>query len=156
MSLMSSSLLLQRCPACLVCLSWIVFVMGGRWPHSYCFVGFCLQDFFNIAHRILVFLPSSFFSVRLVSVRVVHPYSNIDRCLENTAFHFIGQFWLPYDWLSIVSCPCLCKSRVDVCLGWWDPESCINLSSTFRELPFTVEMSPLWLKYMYSVLSALT
>ena len=28
--LMSSSLLLQQCPGCLVCLTWIVFVMGGR------------------------------------------------------------------------------------------------------------------------------
>ena len=33
-SLMSSSLLLQHCPACLVRLAWIVFVMGGRWPYS--------------------------------------------------------------------------------------------------------------------------
>ena len=33
-SLMSSSLLLQQCPACLVCLTWIVFVMGGRWLYS--------------------------------------------------------------------------------------------------------------------------
>ena len=31
-SLMSSSLLLQQCPACLVRLTWIVFVMGGNWP----------------------------------------------------------------------------------------------------------------------------
>ena len=31
-SLMSSSLLLQQCPACLVRLTWIVFVIGGRWP----------------------------------------------------------------------------------------------------------------------------
>ena len=29
-SLMSSSLLLQQCPACLVCLTCIVFMMGGR------------------------------------------------------------------------------------------------------------------------------
>ena len=29
-SLMSSSLLPQKCPACLVRLTWIVFVMGGR------------------------------------------------------------------------------------------------------------------------------
>ena len=35
-SLMSSSLLLQQCPACLVRLTWIVFVMGGRWPYSWC------------------------------------------------------------------------------------------------------------------------
>ncbi len=53
-SLMSSSLLLQQCPACLVRLTWIVFVMGGRWPYSWCFVGCCHQDLFNIAHNILV------------------------------------------------------------------------------------------------------
>ena len=33
-SLMSSSLLLQQCPACLVHLTWIVFVMGGRLVNS--------------------------------------------------------------------------------------------------------------------------
>ena len=33
-SLMSSSLLLQQCPACLIRLTWIVFVIGGRWPYS--------------------------------------------------------------------------------------------------------------------------
>ena len=38
-SLMSSSLLLQQCPACLVRLTWIGFVMGGRWPYSWCLVG---------------------------------------------------------------------------------------------------------------------
>ena len=53
-SLMSSSLPFQQCPACLVRLTWIVFVMGGRWPYSCCFVGCCLQDLFNIARSILV------------------------------------------------------------------------------------------------------
>ena len=38
-SLMSSSLLLRQCPACLIRLTWIVFVMGGRWPYSWCLVG---------------------------------------------------------------------------------------------------------------------
>ena len=33
-SLMSSSLLLLQCPACLVRLIWIVFVMRGRWIYS--------------------------------------------------------------------------------------------------------------------------
>ena len=37
-SLMSSSLLLQQCPAFLVRLTWIVFVMGGRWTYSWCFI----------------------------------------------------------------------------------------------------------------------
>ena len=53
-SLMSSSFLLQQCPACLVRLTCIVFVMGGRWPYSWCLVGCCCQDLFNIALNILV------------------------------------------------------------------------------------------------------
>ena len=48
-SLMSSSLLLQQCPACLVRLTWIVFVIGVRWPYSWCLVGCCCQDLFRIA-----------------------------------------------------------------------------------------------------------
>ena len=77
-SLMSSSLLLRQCPACLVRLTCIVFMMGGKWPYSWCLMGCCCQDLFNIALNILVLLPSSFFSSRLVSVHVVHPYSSID------------------------------------------------------------------------------
>ena len=53
-SLMSSSLLLQQCPACLVRLTWIVFVIGGRWPYSWCHVGCCCRDLFRIARSILV------------------------------------------------------------------------------------------------------
>ena len=53
-SLMSSFLLLQQCPAYLVCLTWIVFVMRGRWPYSWSLVGCCHQDLFNIARSILV------------------------------------------------------------------------------------------------------
>ena len=53
-SLMSSSLLLQQCPACLVRLTWIVFVIGGRWPYSWCLVGCCCQDLFMIARSILM------------------------------------------------------------------------------------------------------
>ena len=67
-SCMSSSLLLHQCPARLVRLTRIVFVMGGRWPYSWCFVGCCRQDLFNIARNILVELSSRFFSSRFVSV----------------------------------------------------------------------------------------
>ena len=51
---MSLSLLLQQCPACLVRLTWIVFVMGGGWPYSRYLVDCCRQDLFNIARNILV------------------------------------------------------------------------------------------------------
>ena len=53
-SLMSSSPLLQQCPACLVRLTWIVFMIGGRWPYSWCLVGRCRQVLFKIARSILV------------------------------------------------------------------------------------------------------
>ena len=56
-SLMSSSLLLQQCPACLVRLTWIVFVIGDRWPYSWCLVGCCCQDLFRIARSTLYFSP---------------------------------------------------------------------------------------------------
>ena len=48
-SLMSSSLLLQQCPACLVRQTCIVFVMGGKCPYSWSLVGCCRQDLFNTA-----------------------------------------------------------------------------------------------------------
>ena len=67
MSLMSLSLLLQQCPACLVHLTWIVFVMGSKWPYRCCFVECYLQDLFNIARSILAWLPSGFFFIRLVN-----------------------------------------------------------------------------------------
>ena len=80
-SLMQSSLLLQQSPACLIRLIWVVLEMGvlemgGRWPYSCCFVGYCYQDLFNIALSILV--KFSFFSMCLVSVLVVHPYYSTD------------------------------------------------------------------------------
>ena len=53
-SLMSSSLLLQQCPACLVRLTLIVFVMGSRWPYNWCLPACCRQDLFNNARNILV------------------------------------------------------------------------------------------------------
>ena len=51
-SLMSSSPLLQHCSLGLVLLTWIVFVMGGKWPYSCYFLSCCLRDLFNIARRI--------------------------------------------------------------------------------------------------------
>ena len=55
-SLMSSSLLLQQCPACLVRLTWIVFVIGGRWPYSWCLVGCCCQDLYIYIYAFVILL----------------------------------------------------------------------------------------------------
>ena len=72
---MSSSL---QSSACVVRLIWMVLEVGGLWPYSCCFARCCFQDLFDIAISILVQFPSSFFSIRLVSVHVVHPFSRID------------------------------------------------------------------------------
>ena len=66
-SLMSSSLLLQQCPACLVCLTWIVFVIGGRWPYSWCLVGCCRQDFGALIKKNALWfsLPAVLFTLRI-------------------------------------------------------------------------------------------
>ena len=53
-SLMSSSLVLQQLPTCLVCRIWIIFVIGGRWLYSCSFVGCCLKDMFITDRSILV------------------------------------------------------------------------------------------------------
>ena len=53
-SFMSSSLLLQQCPACLVRLTCIVFRMGGRWPYSWCLLfRKCFIDVFLVLQSLL-------------------------------------------------------------------------------------------------------
>ena len=86
---MSSFLLLQQCPACLFRLIWMVLEMRGRWPYSRCFVGCFFLDLFNIARSILVQFLFSFFSVRLVSIHVVHPYNRIDTIATWKKLRFI-------------------------------------------------------------------
>ena len=98
---MSSSILLQQYPACLVRLILIVFVIGGRWPYSCCFVECCLQELFSIDHSILVQLPSSFFSIRFVSVQVVHPYSSIDTTAAWKKLCFISSVMNIYIYIYI-------------------------------------------------------
>ena len=67
-SLMSSSLLLHQCPACLVHLILKVLEMGGRWSYSCCFMGCCFQDLSCIVRSNLMQLLSSFFFIRFVRV----------------------------------------------------------------------------------------
>ena len=71
-SLMSSSLLLQQCPACLVRRTWIVFVIGGRWPYSWSLVGCCCQDLFRIARR-----APNIYMMNLNTLKISSNHSNI-------------------------------------------------------------------------------
>ena len=56
---MSSFLLLQQCPACLVRLILIVFVMGGRWPYSCCFI-LIVNEFFTFYNFAFMLKPRHF------------------------------------------------------------------------------------------------
>ena len=67
----------------------MVLEMKGRWPFSCYFGGFRFQDLFSIARSILVQLLLSFFSVRCVSVHVLHLYSIIDTTAAGKRIRFI-------------------------------------------------------------------
>ena len=98
-SLMSSSLLLLQCLAYFV--RWMVLEIGDRLPDSYCFLGCCIQDLFNIHRGILVQFQFIVFSIHLVSIHVVHLYSRTDittawkkLCFilsEESGFHMIDN-----------------------------------------------------------------
>ena len=128
MSLMSSSLPRQQCPACPVCLTWIILLIGGMWQYRCCFVGYCLQDLFNIACSILMQLHSSFYSIRLVRLHAVHPNSSIDMTLlgkKRVLFYRSGltSMWpIVYRHLSmplLVACWCLSQLMRNCVRGRW-------------------------------------
>ena len=129
--------------------------MGGSWPYSCWFVGCCFYDLFNIARSILVLLPSSFFH----SFSVVHQHSSIDSTAAWKKLRFISSIRSDlhmtdclsidvHDFASLVSM----SVSVDETLL---PRK-VNLSTSFRDLSFSVEMSPVWLKHIYSGWCALT
>ena len=56
----------------------MVLEMRSRCSYICFFVGCYFLDLFTITRSILVQYLSSFFAIRIVSVQVVHPYSQID------------------------------------------------------------------------------
>ena len=75
-------MLLQQCPACLVRLTWIVFVMGGRWPYSWCLVECWCQDLFNIqpsAWKKLRFILSVWFDFHMIESLSISVHAFVSR-----------------------------------------------------------------------------
>ena len=64
---MSSSFLLLR----LLHLTWMVCVMGRRWPYNCCFLRCCFRKLFKTADNILVLLPSCLFFMYFLSLCVL-------------------------------------------------------------------------------------
>ena len=145
-SLINLSLLLQLCPEYLVHLTWMVLEMGGKLSYCRCFVGCYFQNLFYLARILLVQLTSSFFSIQLISVHVVHPYCR----LATTACKLL-RFVLSdmIDNLSIrihefSSCILVPVSVDKMLLPWY-----MNLSINFSEPPFRVETSSFFFKHIY-------
>ena len=108
-SLMSSSLLLQQCPACLVRLIWIVFVMAGRWPYSWCFVGVYIYIYIYIVFLVGLAYPLTWRILSVISVfGWFHIYIclSVERALALMYFYSAWQEWvsnLPWlDWLGFI------------------------------------------------------
>ena len=78
------------------------FLMGGKWPNK-CFMGWCVQDLFKTACSILVWFPSSFFIIHLVSIPVVYPYSSIDTTTAWKKFCFISMDTLDFHIINSLS-----------------------------------------------------
>ena len=93
-SLMSSSLLLQQCPAHLVRLTCIVFVMGGRWPYSWCFGGVAARTCFQKFHSCLFcFFNTNFmmsYKISNRSVMWIRKYSAVSK--EKYSSRFLIKF----------------------------------------------------------------
>ena len=90
---------------------------------------------------------------------MVHPYISIDTTAAWKKMHFIlsvrSDFHMT-DSLLIAVHAFASRVFMSVSIDETLLPQLVNLSSSFRGPPFSVEMSPLWLKHMYSVLSTLT
>ena len=108
--------------------------MSCRWLYSCRFGGRCLQDLFNIARSIDT--VAAWKKLRFM-ISVNSDFHMTDR--QSIALHAFA-------------------SRVSMSFSVDETllSRLVNLSTSFRELTFSVDMSPLWLKHMYSVLPALT
>ena len=89
----------------------------------------------------------------------MHPYSSIDTTAALKKLCFILSLWSDF---HMTNCLLVAvhafASRVLMSFSVNETllRRQVNLSTSFRELPFSVKMSPLWLKHMNSALPALT
>ena len=95
--------------SCMSGSSDLVFVMGGKWPYSCCFVCAASSTCSVLLATFLCSCYQAFFSIHLVSVHVVHPYSSIDTTAAWKKLRFIlsvrSHFHMTDSQLD--SCPCL-------------------------------------------------
>ena len=75
--------------------------MGGWWQYNCCFVGCCFHHLFKTVRNILVYFPFRFFSMRFMSVHVMHPNGhNLEESRlilsDRLDFHWIDSLFLVF------------------------------------------------------------
>ena len=144
--IMSSSLLLQQCPACLVHLTLIVFVMGGRQPYNCYFVGCCHEGLVQYSSQHSCVIAVKPFLLHLVSVRVVHPYSSINTTAAWKNLSFILSVRFDFhmtDSLLIAVHAFVSRVLMSFSVDEMLLPRQVNQSTSFKGPPFSLEMSPL-------------
>ena len=127
-----------------VFLKWMVCEMGGKWLYSYCFVGCFFQDLFK------TFLHSSqFFPIHFISIQLVHLYNSTATAWKKSCFILSERSdFSMINNLSIAAHTFAKFSIYDIAARY------VNRSTNFRGLPHNVEIIPLCLKDINSVLFA--
>ena len=84
-SLISSCIIPQQCPECLVCLTWKVSGVGGKWSYNCCFVEFASRI---CSKHHAESLSSSYLAFSSGVLQVVQPYDSTDaaRAWKNSRF----------------------------------------------------------------------
>ena len=125
-------LLLQQSPACFICLTWMVFEMGGKWQYSCCFIGCFFKSLFKTTHSniyIYIYIQTKDTRILFLQTRVnnfchwsgrlgFNPRSNHTKDSKNSTWchlakHSGEQSW---EWSSTLPSPQCSKGSLRVTL----------------------------------------
>ena len=148
-SLMSLSIILLLCPACLAYLIWMIYEMGDKWLYRDCFVAFCFQDLFKSSTSyyflqiclnlpILLFSPGVLLKSKWCNHTVVLTWLLLKRISIlfyqkdnlSIAVHALPMHMLIWFWVDEILLPRYMK--------WF---------TNFSDLPFNDEIVASWLKH---------
>ena len=120
-------------------------------------MGCCFLDLFNTARSIFVQFPSSFFSIRLVSVHVEHSCSRIDTTAAWKKLRFILSNWSDFHMIDYRS-TAIHAFASHILMSFSVDETLflryVNLSTNFRKNVYILthiykSLSYICIKYMY-------
>ena len=88
---MSYSFHLRQGTGDLVCITSMVFEMGGKWLHSCCFFGLLLSGFVQDNTSLSHIVPINFFSIYFVIIQVMYPFNGMDTITTPKKSRFVHR-----------------------------------------------------------------